>query len=381
MPDKSFPTLSSMPRIPRVPRPDADSFDDVELEDVELETEAGQTPPAPGYIRRREASTARPIPRASAARRSPPSPPRAAHHAELTERETTRFWNPDGDWEDALEEPAPSASPPALLSLPRGAAAPAVMPDGAISAAARHPRVATRAIIQHARSPWALARVALGALAMLVALGYGLARAGEPSQHLMGYQASASSKAYVKVAAEVQPLTSLLRPDQYDSPAQFRTYSPAACSPSSLAEVFSAWGEPNATIGHEIDDLGSYLSPYAGLLDQQGFVVAAAKRHYRADIYWHLDYNQLLYLTNTVGIPVIFNVRRDWGYYHYFDGGHFLVATGGDQQGMTIVDSSEYFIKYLPRDVFLSLWEWRGDGSAQTVVIVPQDFQYTIPNV
>jgi hypothetical protein len=350
MPGKSFPTLSSMPRMPRMPRAD----------------EPEESPPR---TRRRDATTARPLTREEQARQplSSAYAPRNARALELTEEETTRFWSADGGWEDASE---PAALP---APLPRRAALPE----------ARRTRVNTRMLIKHARSPWSLARLGLAAIAMLVALGYGMAQAGEPSQQLMAYQATSSSKAYTftNVAKAMKPLTSLLRPDQYDSPAQYQTYSGAACSPSALASVFTAWGVPDATIGHEIDDLGPYLSGYAGLLDQQGFVVAAAKRNFRADIYWHLDYNQILYLTNVVGIPVIINVRRDWGYYHYLDGGHFLEATGGDQQGMTMVDSSEYFIKYLPRDVFLSLWQWRGDGSAQAIVIVPQDFQYTIPNV
>ena len=134
-------------------------------------------------------------------------------------------------------------------------------------------------------------------------------------------------------------------------------------------------------IAISIDDLGADLSPYAGLLTQDGFQVVAAKHNLRADISWNLTYNQVLYLANSLGIPVIVNFRRDYGYYHYFAGGHFLVVTGGDQQGVSIVDSSEYFIKYLPHDVFDGLWQWRGDGSAMTVVIVPADFHYTLPNV
>jgi hypothetical protein len=104
-----------------------------------------------------------------------------------------------------------------------------------------------------------------------------------------------------------------------------------------------------------IDDLGpQYLSPAWGLLDQQGFEVVAAKHNLRADISWHLTYNQILYLTNVLGLPVIVNFRRTYGY---------------------------YFIKSLTRDVFDGLWQWRGDGTAMTVVIVPKDYQYTLPPV
>jgi Peptidase_C39 like family len=258
-------------------------------------------------------------------------------------------------------------------------AAPALAAYHAASAPASRQRLNTRALIRKASSPWWLARMILAVIAIVCSMGLSVAQAGEPSQRYETFQASMGSKPSLSVVDQVRPLTSLLRPDQYDSPAQFRLYSPAACSPTSLAEVLTAWSVPGATIGHMIDDLGSYLSPDAGLLDQQGFAVAAAKNHMRADISWHLTYNQILYLTNVLGIPVIVNFRRDYGYYHYFAGGHFLVVTGGDQQGVSIVDSSEYFIKYLPHDVFDGLWQWRGDGTAMTVVIVPEGYQYTLP--
>ena len=252
----------------------------------------------------------------------------------------------------------------------------------AYGAPPRRPVVVTQAILRRARSPWNLTRMLLAIAAIVATMISTFVAAGEPSQRFQANAAGLAGSSRTQIIAQlVKPLTSLLVPDQYDSPAQFNTYSPAACSPSALAEVLTAWGVPHATIGQMIDDLGPDLSPYAGLLTQDGFQVAAAKHSMRADISWSLSYNQILYLTNSLGIPVIVNFRRDYGYYHYFAGGHFLVVTGGDQQGVSIVDSSEYFIKDLPHDVFDGLWQWRGDGTAMTVVVVPADFHYTLPNV
>jgi hypothetical protein len=276
-------------------------------------------------------------------------------------------WRDEEGWGDEYQGPPATARVPMLARYQT--------PEVA------SPRRNTRGLLRRASGPWSLARMILGVMAVAFALSSTLTAAGEPAQRYMAFQANSASKEARAVVQEVRPLTSLLRPDQYDSDAQFRLYGPAACSPSVLAEVMTAWGVPNATIGHMIDDLGPHLSPYAGLVDEEGFQVAAAAHHMRADISWHLTYNQVLYLTNTVGIPVIVNFRRDYGYYHYLAGGHFLVVTGGDQQGVSIVDSSEYFIKYLPQDVFDGLWRWRGDGTAMTVVIVPQDYQYTLPQV
>jgi hypothetical protein len=224
-------------------------------------------------------------------------------------------------------------------------------------------------------------RYLLVLVAAIVALTTTFAATGQLGAVFAAFNANATSKHVQVVAEQVHPITSLLHPEQFDSTAQFNSYGGASCSPTVLAEVLTAWGVPNATIGHMIDDLGSYLSPSDGLLDQQGFQVVAAKYGFRADISWHLTYNQMLYLANTLGIPVIVNFRACSGYYYDLCGGHFLVVTRGDQNGVNVVDSSEYYMKYLGRSTFDNLWYWRGDGTAMTVVIVPQSYQYTLPNV
>ncbi|HEV2237207.1 MAG TPA: C39 family peptidase, partial [Ktedonobacterales bacterium] len=257
--------------------------------------------------------------------------------AEIDEEwETVEDWQSSGRW----SHPAMALQPTQRAPVPALAA---------YGAPPRRPVVVTQAILRRARSPWNLTRLLLAIAAIVATMISTFVAAGEPNQRFQANAAGLAGSSRTQIIAQlVKPLTSLLVPDQYDSPAQFNTYSPAACSPSALAEVLTAWGVPHATIGQMIDDLGPDLSPYAGLLTQDGFQVAAAKHSMRADISWSLSYNQILYLTNSLGIPVIVNFRRDYGYYHYFAGGHFLVVTGGDQQGVSIVDSSEYFIKYLP---------------------------------
>jgi hypothetical protein len=347
--------------------------------------------PDPTEVRRRYDTRARPLAAAFSGehaaagrpndRRYPQSDPFATARFPVARRgdgawqagddwETNASWNDAEDWGDEDEVPAARAPAPALARY------------RASSPGARRGRVATHALLQHVHNPLARARIILAIMAIVGAVGFSVVAAGESRSPAASLHAGASSRAALIVAQAVRPLTSLLRPDQYDSKAQFQLYSGAACSPSVLAEVLTAWGIPNATIGHMIDDLGpTYLSPNWGLLDEKGFQFAAAKHHMRADISWHLTYNQILYVANVLGLPVIVNFRRSYGYYSYFAGGHFLVVTSGDQQGVTIVDSSEYFIKYLTKDVFDGLWEWRGDGTAMTVVIVPEGYRYTLPNV
>lgn len=360
---KAFPTLASMPRVPRPPAWDATGSDDIR-------------PTA----RRRAASTARPLTRDD----NPAAPdPRAWQTADAWDATSAWADEADADDQDVHNEQWDGAPADGWNGgwedQTRALAPPAPARDGVALAARSRQRAPARRLLARARSPWSLLRVGLAAVATILALGLGFTQAGEPSQPFMAYQAHAESRAALNVAQAVKPLTSLTRPDQYDSPAQFSLYSPAACSPSAMAEVLTAWGVPHATIGRMIDDLGAHLSPGAGLLDQQGFEAAAAKEGFRADVSWSLTYNQILYLTNQLGLPVIVSFRRDWGYYHYFDGGHFITVTGGDQQGLRMVDSSEYYITYLPRDLFLNLWQWRGDGTAQTIVLVPKDYQYALP--
>jgi predicted double-glycine peptidase len=177
------------------------------------------------------------------------------------------------------------------------------------------------------------------------------------------------------VASRVQPFTQMHRADLYDNKAQFNAWGGSACSAAVLAETLTAYGMKGATIGRMIDELGPDISQQWGLLTYDGFNRVAMKHGFRADIYvnQHLTYAQMLYLTNTLGIPVIVNVRATTGYYHYLSGWHFLVMTGGDQQTVRLTDSSLYYIKSLPISTFMGMFRNR------TVVIVPADYHYTLP--
>ena len=235
-------------------------------------------------------------------------------------------------------------------------------------------RLDTRALAQTARNPWTITRLVLAVAAMLLALAHAPGSMGELSQPLMTAQAKAGMLSGGSTTSMVRPETQLMRPDLYDNYAQFQQWGGAACSAAALSEVLTAYGVRGATIGHEIDELGSYISPNGGLLNRHGFVTVAAKHNLRADESMSLTYNQLLYLTQQLGMPVIVNVHISYGYYHFFDGGHFLVVVGGDAQGLQIVDSSEYYIHYLPKDVFYQMF------TGYTAAIVPGDYHYTLPN-
>jgi hypothetical protein len=198
--------------------------------------------------------------------------------------------------------------------------------------------------------------------------------AGEPSQPLMGsFKAASGSQAATAIANLVQPETQGMRPDLYDSRAQFTAWWDAACSAAALSEILTAWGAPSATIGHLIDAMQPDISLSGGLLRSEGFQRGASAYGFRADINRSYSYKQLLYIANYLGLPVIVNVRIAYGYYHFFSGGHFLVLTSGDAQGVGIVDSSEYYIHYLPKEVFYSMF------TGVTAIVVPKNYHYDVP--
>ncbi len=229
-------------------------------------------------------------------------------------------------------------------------------------------------------------RVMITLLALAFLISSAQIAAHNPALAQEGWQALANAVAFTQqqqanairtsgVAAQVQAFTQGKRVDLYNSQTQFNQWWGSACSAAVLAEVLTAYGVPNATIGKMIDELGSDISTRYGLMTYDGFNKVAQKHGFRADIYVdrRLTYHQMQYLTNTLGLPVIVNVRATSGYYHYLSGGHFLVMTGGDSKSIRLVDSSLYYIKSLPLGTFN--WMFR----QRTVVIVPADYHYDLP--
>jgi hypothetical protein len=234
--------------------------------------------------------------------------------------------------------------------------------------------VYTRAIETAHRHPWSVSRSALVIIAIAVTLLLSVTKVGEPAQPLMQFFNVQSAGASAQSIADlVQPLTQGRLVDQYDSVAQYNTYWGAACSAAVLAETLTAWGIHGATIGRMIDELGNYISPYGGLLSYAGFQRVAALHGMRSEFRENLTYNQMLYIINKLHLPLIVNVRISYGFYHFFSGGHFLVMTAGDSQGVRLVDSSLYYVHYMPLSVFNSMFTGR------TVLLTPQDYIVSLP--
>lgn len=270
---------------------------------------------------------------------------------------------------------------PAVIEEQRGNVRALVSPDSVPDLVAWRPPVPmqrkpvyTRAIETARRNPWSVSRICLGLIAIFVTLLLSITGVGEPSQPLMSFfNAQAAGANAQSIADMVRPLTQGTRVDQYDSVAQYNTYWGAACSAAVLAETLTAWGVKGATIGRMIDELGPTISPYGGLLSYSGFQKVAAMHSMRSEFRENLTYKQMLYITNTLHLPLIVNVRISYGFYHFFSGGHFLVMTAGDNQGVRLVDSSLYYVTYMPLSVF------NGMFTGRTVLLLPSDYTYNLP--
>jgi hypothetical protein len=289
--------------------------------------------------------------------------------------------------ERTAARPLTAAQTAVRLRVPEERPLPAVLPTDSVpdlvayrpspGLLARAP-VRTRQILQaagkKASQPWSIARMVVAIATLVTALVISLAAAGEPALPDFAAKTLAGSASANAIVSMVVPITQLIRCDEYDSYKQCQDFGNAACSAAAMTEVFTGWGIPNITVGRMIDELGNDISSNGGLLTHAGFERVAAKHGFRADLSRSLSYNQILYIVDKLAIPLIVDVRISYGYYHFLAGGHFLVVTGGDASGLRIADSSEYYIHYLPKSVFYSMF------TSATTLLVPQDYQYTLPN-
>ncbi len=161
----------------------------------------------------------------------------------------------------------------------------------------------------------------------------------------------------------------------YTSRRQHDLFWNASCSAASFTEVVHAWGKKDITIGQVIDEMSShdppYITSYAGLMSWRGWLFMAERHGFKADVQFQqaFSYEKIVETTMQQGLPVIVGIRDTVGrYYAGLSGGHYIVVVGGDSNGLKIVDSSLYRIKYLDHDKFIYLWS-RGRG--MTILLTP----------
>jgi hypothetical protein len=216
------------------------------------------------------------------------------------------------------------------------------------------------------RAPAPVRSVKKGIVWQIVLLGIILATvltslrpAGSPQDALASaFQAQASAHRNVKITDLVPTFTQLDPTIGYLSTAQYNMYWNVDCGAAATSEVLTAWGDPRGAIGYVINDMVPHLTT-AGMADPPGAFEAIARTHHFALVMtYSMTPAQLAQITEVQGIPVIVGVRDTYGgYYRYFAPGHYLVVVGADANGFQIVDSSTYYIHYLPTATFVSLWD------------------------
>lgn len=160
----------------------------------------------------------------------------------------------------------------------------------------------------------------------------------------------------------------------YKSNAQYQEYSGGDCGAAATAEVLTAWGDRTGNIGQVIDDMGNDLTS-GGLQNREAFQRVATAQHFNITMTDSISAAQLANIVSVQGIPVIIGVRDNFGgYYSYFAPGHFLVVTGADANGFNIVDSSTYFVHYLPIKTFMDLWD-----HPRAIILTPQNYNFQMP--
>jgi hypothetical protein len=144
----------------------------------------------------------------------------------------------------------------------------------------------------------------------------------------------------------------------WDSPEQYQTWWPSACSPAALTMDLRAWGT-EVGIGPVLDHLIAFqaISPAQGLLNADALSQVARAYGYQALTFWHWTKQQVAQMT-AQGVPVLVDVvdaHRQTRYPGLYVG-HWLVVVGIGEDGKVEVKDSGYHIQQLSPTEFQILF-------------------------
>ncbi len=154
---------------------------------------------------------------------------------------------------------------------------------------------------------------------------------------------SGASKALMRI--------SQVDPGQYNSPQDYDTWWPSACSAASMTEVINSYGHH-----YRIADILSVemqineITADAGLLHPTGIDRTVARFNFTARWLNHPSVDDLITTANS-GTPVIVNFPPD-----RWSGGHLLVTLGGNKNYVYLADSSRLNMRAMDRKTFLKYW-------------------------
>jgi hypothetical protein len=214
------------------------------------------------------------------------------------------------------------------------------------------------------------------ALVALLALALSIHEATPPaSAYASAFQAQSALQTNERIVDKVPIQTQIDPTIGYDSPAQYKAYSDAACGAASTSSVLLAWGDPKGRIGQVIDDMIPYIQPIGMVDPVNGFRQVAQRHGFDVVITNSITPAQIAEIVSVQGIPVVVGIRdTSGGYYSYFSPGHFLVIVGADPNGFRVVDNSTYFVHYFPTATFLQLWDY-----PRATIYYPPSYNFQMP--
>ena len=147
-------------------------------------------------------------------------------------------------------------------------------------------------------------------------------------------------------------------PAQYNSPDEYNTWWPSACSAASMTEVINAYGHKyRVTDILKAETNVHEITPDAGLLAPHGLDKTLALFNFTTSWLYNPSalpanpsVDSLVALANS-GTPVIINFPPSrWA------GGHLLVVIGGNKDYVYLADSSRLNMRAMDRKTFLKYW-------------------------
>ena len=144
---------------------------------------------------------------------------------------------------------------------------------------------------------------------------------------------------------------SQLDPQQYSSTAEYTTWASSACSAAAMTEVLNAYGlHLRIQDVLQVERSLNYITPLDGLTQEVG--IAETVKRFGFQTTWgdHFTLDQILRNANA-GSPVIVS----WPPSRY-QGGHFVVVTGGDSATVFLADSSAWDRARISRQQFQTWW-------------------------
>jgi hypothetical protein len=149
---------------------------------------------------------------------------------------------------------------------------------------------------------------------------------------------------------------------QYDSDDEYNTWAASACSATSMTEVINAYGHNyRITDILKVESSIDEISPDLGLLEPQGIAKTVDKFGFKTISFSNSSLDSLISIGNQ-GRPIIVGFPP-----YKWTGGHLLVLKGGDDDSVFLADSSQFNMKTISRQKFLSYW----GGFAE--VVMPKD--------